>query len=274
MQVKPLSTVTFDTIMACFHESFEGYFVKMPKDNNYFKERWHAAKVDYDLSFGMFDNKKLVGFIINAIDYRNGNKIAYNTGTGVIPSHRGQKIVKQIYNHIIPVLKAQNIQLCTLEVITKNIGAIKAYQNVGFNIDKTYHCYNHRFDKVIDSNVRLQQIEAPDFDWTLSKNEALYSWDNQKEAILRNSGLSYYYFKSDTTTLGYAIVNKSNGYIAQIEAFSDTIEDYTMLFEALSNLNINLKINNVDARLEHKIEALNSLNFNNSIDQYEMLLKL
>lgn len=274
MQVKPLSTVTFEMLMTCFHESFKGYFVKMPEDNNYFKERWNTAKVDYSLSFGMFDGNKLVGFIVNAIDYRNGNKIAYNTGTGVIPSHRGQKIVRAIYNYAIPVLKAQNIDLCTLEVITENVGAIKAYENVGFKIDKTYHCFKHSFDSIMDSKIQLEQIEPSKFDWSLSKNESLYSWDNQKEAIHRNSALSYYYFKNDTTILGYAIANTNNGYIAHIEVFSNETTDYLSSLKALTKLNLNWKINNIDNGLTRKIEAFKSLGFDNSIDQYEMYLQL
>lgn len=274
MQVKSLTSVSFEVIMECFHISFEGYFVKMPTDNAYFKNRWKAAKVDYSLSFGMFDNDKLVGFIINAIDFRNGNKIAYNTGTGVIPSHRGQKIVKSIYDYTIPILKAENIDLCTLEVITKNVGAIKAYENVGFEICKTYHCFNTSFENDFDTKIQFEEIESSQFDWSLSKNESLYSWDNQQEAIQRNTTLSYYYFKNEVAILGYVIINTTTGYIAQIEVFSNTSEDYMKLVKALTNFNATLKINNIDKSLEYKIEAFKTLNFNNTIDQYEMMLKL
>ena len=274
MQVKPLSTTTFEELMDCFYTSFEGYFVKMPTDNAYFKNRWKAAKVDYDLSFGMFDNEKLVGFIVNAIDYRNGIKIAYNTGTGVIPEYRGKRIVKSIYDTAIPILNKHGINTCTLEVITKNTNAIKAYEHVGFNICKTYKCYNHTFNEALESNLDIEHINASDFDWNLSKNESYYSWDNQKEAITRNSQLSYYLFKKENSVIGYAIADIKNGYIAQIEAFSNSIQDYSNILKKLSSLSLNWRINNIDDRLTEKISVFESLGFQNSIDQYEMLLNI
>ena len=104
MIVKHLGHTDFNTIMACFLSAFENYFVKMPTDPKYYKQRWKAAKVNFNLSYGMFDNDKLVGFIINAIDERYGEYIAFNTGTGVIPEYRGQKIVKSIYlNRILNI---------------------------------------------------------------------------------------------------------------------------------------------------------------------------
>ena len=105
MTVKHLGDTDFDTIMACFLSAFDNYFVKMPTDYNYYRKRWKASKVDFNLSYGMFDNDQLVGFIIHAIGRRHGEYIAFNSGTGVIPAYRGKKIVKTIYEFAIPELK-------------------------------------------------------------------------------------------------------------------------------------------------------------------------
>lgn len=58
MIVKPLDTISFETLMICFLEAFENYYVQMPTDHEYYKKRWKAAKVRLDLSYGMFDNGK------------------------------------------------------------------------------------------------------------------------------------------------------------------------------------------------------------------------
>ena len=184
MQVKSLSSIPFQKLIDCFNLAFDGYFVKMPTEASFYENRWKVAKVDYNLSFGMFDSNQLVGFIINAVDYRNEEKIAYNTGTGVIPSYRGRKIVKTLYDFAIPFLKKNGINNCSLEVITENTFAIKAYQRIGFKICKTYKCYKYTFEDIIETNIDIVKINAEDFDWQLSKNEKLYSWDNQKEAII------------------------------------------------------------------------------------------
>jgi len=274
MQVKSLSSIPFQKIIDCFNDSFEGYFVKMPTDASFYENRWKVAKVDYKLSFGMFDNNHLVGFIINAVDYRNGEKIAYNTGTGVIPSHRGRKIVKTLYDFAIPFLKKNGINNCSLEVITENTFALKAYQRIGFNICKTYKCYKYSFEDIVETNIDIVRINAEDFDWQLSKNEKLYSWDNQKEAIIRNLNLTYYSFSKYNNALGYSIVDEKNGYIAQIEAYSNSEKDYTLILKKLTSLNINWRINNIDLSLKEKINAFETLNFQNSVDQFEMKLSI
>ena len=124
MIVKKLEGIEFDRIADCFLKSFANYYVKVPTDKNYYKNRWEMAKVDYALSYGMFDGEKLIGFIINAIDNRNGKRIAFNTGTGVLPEYRGRGIVKSIYDFAIPDLKNSGITKCLLEVIIENIKAI------------------------------------------------------------------------------------------------------------------------------------------------------
>ena len=43
MQIKNLNPSCFDEIIDCFLASFEGYFVAMPTDKNFYKERWKAA---------------------------------------------------------------------------------------------------------------------------------------------------------------------------------------------------------------------------------------
>jgi GNAT superfamily N-acetyltransferase len=272
MNVKSLASVSFDTLMDCFHQSFKGYFVKMPDDNMYFKNRWQAAKVDYDLSFGIFDEDQLVGFIINAVDIRNGKKIAYNTGTGVLPAYRGQKIVKRLYDLAFPIWEEHGIQTYTLEVITKNHGAIKAYEHVGFQIIKTFHCFQKTFETAHTSSIRLTPVDTSVFDWSYSKREDLYSWDNQKEAIHRNTALSYFYAMSNNDIIGYVIADTSKGYIAQIEAFPNLVETYTNILKALTSFQLNWRINNIDNRLSEKIEAFTRFGFENNIDQYEMLL--
>ena len=140
MVVRHLGDTDFKNIMECFLSAFENYFVKMPTDYNFYKERWKASGVNFNLSYGMFDNDKLVGFIINAIDERQGELTAYNSGTGVIPEYRGKRIVKTIYDFAIPDLMQNGITKCLLEVITENAKAIKSYEGIGFKICKYYKC--------------------------------------------------------------------------------------------------------------------------------------
>lgn len=130
MDIKSLENTDFEVIMNCFLKAFSNHFVDFPDDINYFKNRWKLSKVDFSLSYGMFYKDELVGFILNAIDTRNGIRTAYNAGTGVVPKQRGKKITKTLYEHALPILKKEGVEMCLLEVITMNEVAIHSYETL------------------------------------------------------------------------------------------------------------------------------------------------
>ena len=68
MEIRSLADTNLSDIVACLLEAFEGYFVKMPESIDYWEERFRGARVEYELSFGMFDQDRLVAFIMNGID--------------------------------------------------------------------------------------------------------------------------------------------------------------------------------------------------------------
>ena len=45
MKVNNLSEINFDELIECFLLSFENYFVKMPPDAEYYKQRWQTARL-------------------------------------------------------------------------------------------------------------------------------------------------------------------------------------------------------------------------------------
>ena len=273
MKVTNLSTTPFDIIMDCFFEAFEGYFVKMPNDKAYFRKRWESAKVDYNLSYGIEDEGKLVGFIIHAIDTRDGKLTAFNTGTGVIPSHRGKRIVKTIYDYAFMDLKKHGVERSTLEVITENKAAIKSYESVGFNICKTYRCFSGSINNN-NNSFELQEASLDSIDWNNLPNQQFYSWDNQKETIL-NGNYSFFRVIYDNTSESYFIINPDNGYIAQLDLLQTNSDlAWNRLFSGINQISDTVKINNVDDRLRSKLEGLKRAGLENSIDQYEMELEL
>jgi ribosomal protein S18 acetylase RimI-like enzyme len=183
MVVRHLGDTDFKTIMECFLSAFDNYFVKVPTDHNFYKQRWKATGVRFDVSYGMFDNTKLVGFIINAIDNRNGEYIAYNSGTGVIPDYRGQRIVNTIYDYAILDLMKHGITKCVLEVITENVKAIKSYEGIGFEKCKYYRCFGGIISVEDLTNYALREVDFSFVDWDTIPNQELYSWDHQTRSL-------------------------------------------------------------------------------------------
>ena len=273
MTVKNLSNLPFDELMDCFLAAFDNYYVKMPTDKNYYKNRWQAAKVDYSLSYGMFDESKLVGFILHAIDKRNGKLSAFNTGTGVLPEYRGRKIVKSIYNYALIDLKEKGIDECSLDVITKNNRAIKSYQSIGFHISKTYKCFSGVIKVENVNDVEFEELSMNSIDWDSLPNQQFYSWDNQKETILIDK-YSFFQVINNSKPESYFIIKPENGYVAQCDLLNTDNTGWERLLTAIKQVSESVKIINVDSQLNTKVNSLVNCGLDNSIDQYEMKLTL
>jgi len=269
MLVKNLGNIAFEEIIECFLEAFTNYYVEMPADIDYYKKRWKVANVNFNYSYGMFENDKLIGFIINAIDERNGFLTAYNTGTGVIPKYRGQKIIKQIYEFAIPELRLNGIEKCLLEVITENEFAIKSYQSIGFEITRTLRSFGGSINSQKLKNILVEKpINTIYFEKL--PNQQYYSWDFCSNSINRNSDLRYFQIENNNSINSYFIINDSNGYIAQFELLDKSEKNWDELFSAITSISKDIKIINIDTQFQDKITHLKALGLKNIINQYEM----
>lgn len=273
MNVRKLSTKTVTEVLECFLLAFEGYYVKMPTDHNYYKARWKAAGVDFNLSYGMFDEDKLVAFIIHAVDNRAGKLTAFNTGTGVLPEYRGRRIVKSIYEYALNDLLQNGIERSTLEVITKNEKAVRAYQAVGFKISKNYHCFAGEIAVENTELFELKGIALSDVDWAGLPNQQYYSWDFQKETILARN-YAFYHVLNEGKPESYFIIGQENHYLAQFDLLNHQKDGWERLFSAIKQVSPSVKIINVDDRQTGKLEYIQSIGLPNTVDQYEMELDI
>ncbi len=271
MIIKSLQDVNLDILLGCFLKAFENYYVEMPTDHKYYKERWKTAKVQFSFSYGMFDKGKLVGFIIHAIDKRNNKLTAFNTGTGVIPEYRGQKIVKRIYEYARKDLEKNGISHSILEVITDNIAAIKSYQSVGFKIYKKYKCFKGELRLGNVDPAVIKEVSFKELDWKTLPNQDLYSWDNHFETI-RNGDYKYFLVMGNKAPQSYFVIHPDTGYIPQFELLNTKKSNWFQLFSGINQVSNTIKINNVDTRLVDKIDFLQSIGMVNSINQFEMRL--
>lgn len=271
MIVRHLGDTDFKTIIDCFLSAFENYFVKMPTDHNFYKQRWKASGVNFDLSYGMFDNGKLVAFIINSIDERQSEMIAYNSGTGVIPDYRGNRLVKTIYDFAIPDLIKNGITKCLLEVITENEKAIKSYEGIGFKKCKHYKCYGGTISIEAQNNYILRAVDFNAINWRTLPNQELYSWDNQNRS-LEKGNYKFFQVLVDNQVQSFFAINPENGYIAQFEILKNSNTSWNTLISAIQSLHKEVKINNIDDRLIDKIKAIEVAGLKNTVNQYEMEL--
>ncbi|RAI97875.1 ribosomal protein S18 acetylase RimI-like enzyme [Chitinophaga skermanii] len=270
MQILSLEHTSPSTIARCFNDAFADYYVKFNANETYFINRWKAARVSYALSYGAFEEERLVGFMLMGIDQWEGLPTAYNAGTGVIPEERGRRLVEKMYSRALPALQAQGIQQSTLEVITINEKAIKAYKNVGYEIARELHCFSGEIKQT--STDRLYKSKHIPFD-TLPTPRFPYSWENNLQGIkIAPHHYEYWYIKDDNQIIASAIINPGNGYIAQY-FFTDPDQGLQLLAAIGQHCPV-LKINNIDSRDDITLSTFTLAGLNDFIQQYEMKLLL
>ena len=268
--IKSLTQTSLAELIDCLLIAFEGYFVKMPSDLEYWKRRFKATRANMNYSYGYFIEDKLVAFIIHGIDDFRGFKVAFNTGTGVIPSQRGKQIVDKLYAFAIPELKKIGVEKLALEVITKNHRAISVYERIGFEKKYELLCFAGAFNnsgtrkyklKEVENTEIIEQYEAPDH----------YSWDHVYSAISKVSPFytSYVLLQKDEIK-GYCFFNSTTGYIAQLELLEPSSELFEAFLKEISRVVSTIKMNNVFSNRTALIAGLKNGGVENKINQYEM----
>lgn len=273
MLVKTLNHSTFAQVVDCFLEAFQDYFVPMPTDPEYYRNRWKSSQIEFDLSFGMYDGEKLVGFILHGIDKRGGELVAYNAGTGVIAQYRGQRIVKRIYEEALPILKSNGVTRSILEVITKNDFAIRAYEKVGFEIRRTLLCFQGEIEAIDCESPQLHKLNFEELNWADIPNQELYSWDFHRQSLGR-SNCNYFLLGPVENPVAFIARQPDSDGVAQIEILDGKSESWDKLACALKAMRPGMKAINVDERLSNKISWMKRIGLVNYLDQYEMELEL
>lgn len=269
MNIQNLSTTPLTEIVACFVEAFKDYVVKMPSDVEYWRKRFRGARADFEMSFAMFDNHKMVGFMIIGMDTVDGKKIAFNTGTGVIEAYRGQKIVDKLYQHALPIYENEGIEIASLEVIQGNDRAIRVYERCGFKIEKSLRCF--KGDLTVENNdVEIQKTTMAEIFKINAPFQANYSWDFVNSGIILNEASYHSYFiNSNNETIGYFIINPDTGMLAQFECLNGN-SDWNKIMMGIAKVCNTVKMNNVNNERTALVQTLIETGLDNFIDQYEM----
>ena len=271
---KSLDKTNIEILTKVFNEAFANYFVTFHATPEYLETRWHGGRVNYHLSFGAFDGTELVGFMMHGIDDKKGHKTAFNIATGVIPSHRGQRLVKQLYQYASPILKENGVTQCGLEVIQENEFAIKAYQSAGFAICRSLNCYSGKIALPFSdfpSGVVLKEVDKMDWE-NIEDFWCFYpAWEQVPQAIeLKKSLYTFLVLLKNDQRIGYAVLDEKSGSIAQFGIHKDFRGQGfgKLLFQGIRNLRDAVRIVNVED--ERVITFLEKIGLKNTVNQYEM----
>lgn len=275
-KITNLSDTHISELTRCFNESFSDYFVKFNATENYLAKRWKIGRVNFDLSFGYFVDDILRGFIIHGVDMREGKLTAHNCATGIEPAFRGKGILGKIYQTAIPALRVQNINFSTLEVISKNKKAIRAYEKAGFKIRPTLlHCYSGQpiINITQSENITIQKTKNPDFLFYKTCQDIEPTWEMTESALnIFPNEFNYHEIFLENIKIGYLIFSPSTSLVQQFAIHKDFRNRGfgKMLFKNLTQEHPTIRVNNVPETSVKTVTFLNSIGMTNQIDQYEM----
>ena len=168
----------------------------------------------------MFNGDNFVGFIIHGVDSRNETRIAFNTGTGVIPAYWGRKIIKSVYEYAFIDLEKRGIKKILLEVITKNTVAIHLYNGLGFEICRKYKCFKGDIKNEITPLPKLLKVDKGNVVWENLPDRYCSSWDNQRESIL-NRNDSFFQIIYREKVESYFVINSKECLLVQFDLLNN-----------------------------------------------------
>jgi ribosomal protein S18 acetylase RimI-like enzyme len=216
-----LDKVSFDTLYATFGEAFKDYEIHLNRQELMvmLKRRGYIQ----ELSFGALEDNKLVSFTLNGIGIFNGEKTAYDTGTGTIESFRGKGIASEIFNTSVPYLKNAGVTQYLLEVLQHNTKAVSVYKKIGFIVSREFNYFSYINsavnlpDKKLPALFSVQETGPDELKDVSEFWDFRPSWQNSFEAISRC--ISDFHFIGaylGRKLTGYCIFEPVSGDITQI----------------------------------------------------------
>ena len=267
-----------------FLDSFSDYQVPFKLSKEQFVRKFvQKLKIDFNLSLGAFDGDAVMGFIFSTVNYYEQKLTAYNGGTGVRPRYRRKGIVKALYDYMLPLLAGREVKQCVLEVLTTNIRAIKAYENIGFIKSKYLKCYKLESEFLLSraSKIPLQFVKALEPDWYQYEKFYDYYPTFLDSRLMINENLAneeIIEVRTDGLLAGCAIYQPALGRISQIAVnpkFRGVGVGRSLIQYIYRNSQQKaLTMINVNENARDTVNFFETLGFENQLDQFEMVLNL
>jgi ribosomal protein S18 acetylase RimI-like enzyme len=148
MRSRALATTDFEAIHRAFGEAFGDYAVPFNLTPEQLREMLRRRGWAPEASVGIFDGARLVAFTLNGLGTWRGAVTGYDTGTGVVPSHRGRGLSRRMIDESIDLLRAHAASQYLLEVIQTNERALGVYRRAGFEITRELQCWTREAERM------------------------------------------------------------------------------------------------------------------------------
>jgi ribosomal protein S18 acetylase RimI-like enzyme len=219
--IKTLDTISPDALFNAFNEAFIDYEVQVNRDE--LQVMLCRRGFVPSLSFGLFENDRLVSFTLNGIGEFNGKKMAYDTGTGTIKEFRGRGYTSRIFTESLPYLRQAGISQYLLEVLQHNTKAVSVYRKLGFEEKREFNYFKQECSLV---NIPEKKL-FPGYSIGEAGLEQVYdlkrfwdfapSWQNGFDSIMRRrDDFKVFGAYKGNDIVGYCIFEPGSGDFSQL----------------------------------------------------------
>jgi ribosomal protein S18 acetylase RimI-like enzyme len=266
--IRSLVGIDYDEMVAAFNDAFSDYAVPARYTTEYLRDLVLRRGYRPDLAVGAFDGARLVGFVFNCLD---GDE-AYNSGTGVVISHRRRGIARQLMERSIATLPARRY---ILEVIETNERAAALYRDLGFETTRRFQCWTYEpragVGAAAPGRPAAEAAAATRLDRIRSWCDMVPSWQNSVASIRRAN--EPFVILGDER--GAAVVFPSNGDVPLLAVAPEHRRrglGRALLDAAFERAGKRLRIMNIDDRQAGIAAFLERCGAQKMISQLEMVI--
>jgi ribosomal protein S18 acetylase RimI-like enzyme len=262
-ELRALRADDFDSVHAAFLEAFSDYVVPFALTREQLTEMLARRAYRPAASVGVFDEGRLVAFTLNGVD----GQTAYDTGTGVVPSHRRRGLGGAMLDFLLPRLREQGCTRYQLEVIASHTAAVELYRSHGFEETRGLQCWS--FTDTGEGETASDQEGTIHDEWC----DVAPSWQNTTASIHR--ARDRYVIVGESG--GYAVLFPATGDLPQLAVQPEARRrgiGTRLLRRAAAVAGKPLRILNIDERDEGIASFLTAAGAARTVRQFEMLRTL
>ena len=273
--IQTLENIPIEKLLEVFNLSFSDYIVPFYLTKEQLEDKIKSDSITLEFSVGAFQDDQLIAFILHGYDLVDQLKIAYNAGTGVIPTKRGSKLTSKMYEYVLPILQANDIDKLLLEVITTNERAIKTYNNIGFKIIRELNCYKGAINITNRKNdFEIRKLEEYNWQKLQSFWDLKPSWQNSITALekLKNFNISLGIYDNEKL-LGYTIFNPKLKRVYQLSVdknYRGKGAGRQLLEHIAKNYAKDVSATNIENTSKQTLNFMKTIGIDIFIKQYEM----
>lgn len=208
----------FEHLHETFLEAFSDYLIPFQISVEQLRNHIRQNLVDFDQSVGMFSQDRMVGFSLNGFGEWNGLRTVYDAGTGVIPTFRGQRVGRRIFEFILPHFGARGFEQMLLEVISDNTRAVRLYESLGFVVSRDLgylECPNG-VHAAPPNGVSIAVDDHPKWSVFARFAETKTSWQNSIVSMQRSTKKRVVTASLKGESIGYGVYFPMSGIVTQI----------------------------------------------------------